>query len=125
MYAPQLTVPGLAQAPVPVQNAGGVKVVPLHDGFPHWTVVAPCAQPPNPLQKPVLPQGGLGVQAAAEVPAGRLTHIPPVPQTWQVGQLATPQQTPSVQSPVPHSSAVPQAAPLAFLGRQLPPGPEQ
>jgi hypothetical protein len=73
----------------------------------------------------VLPQGGLGVQAAAEVPAGRLTHMPPAPQAWQVGQLATPQQTPSVQSPVPHSSALEQAAPDAFLGRQLPPGPEQ
>jgi hypothetical protein len=35
MYAPQLTVPGLAQVPVPEQNAGGVKVVPLHEGFPH------------------------------------------------------------------------------------------
>jgi hypothetical protein len=73
----------------------------------------------------VLPHGGLGVQAAAEVPAGRFTHMPPEPQTWQVGQLATPQQTPSVQKPVPHSSELLQAAPFAFFGRQLPPAPEQ
>jgi hypothetical protein len=54
-----------------------------------------------------------------------LTHIPAVPQTWQVGQLATPQQTPSTQFPVAHSIGSLQTAPDDFLGRHIPFGPVQ
>jgi hypothetical protein len=80
---------------------------------------------PAPLQVPVLPQGGLAVQRASATPVPTLAHIPEVPQASHRGQLATPQQWPSVQLPVPHSCAVAQVAPEAFLARQLPPAPLQ
>jgi hypothetical protein len=127
-YGTQLCVPGFEQVPDPEQNAGGVYVVTLHEGFPHWTEAAAWVQAPLPLQVPVLPQGGFGVQRASAVAAGRLAHEPalaPTLQAWHVGQLPTPQQTPSVQKPEPHSLALPHAMPLPFLGRQLPPGPVQ
>jgi hypothetical protein len=39
---------------------------------------------------------------------------------WQVPQLLTEQQTPSVQLPLPHSSAAAQLFPKAFRGVQMP-----
>jgi hypothetical protein len=57
-----------------------------------------------------------------------LAHEPalaPTLQAWQVGQLPTPQQTPSVQNPDAHSLALAHVAPVAFLGRKLPPVPVQ
>jgi hypothetical protein len=48
------------QLPAPVQNDCGWNVVPVHEiAAPHVTVAAACVQPPEPLQTPVLPQGGL------------------------------------------------------------------
>jgi hypothetical protein len=114
--------------PVPEQNAGGVYVVPVHPALPHWTELAAWVQAPAPLQTPVLPQGGLGVQPLSAVPAGTLAQEPalaPTLQAWQVAHAATPQQTPSVQNPEPHSLEALQATPLPFLGRQLPPGAVQ
>jgi hypothetical protein len=73
-------VPAVTQVPPPEQKAGGVNRLPLHEALPHWTEAEAWAQLPAPLQKPVLPQGGLGVQPAADVPAGRSTHMPPAPQ---------------------------------------------
>jgi hypothetical protein len=67
-------------------------VLPVHDWLPQAAVVAASAQAPEPLQAPVLPQGGLAVQRESVVPALTLAHIPEVPQAWQSGQLATPQQ---------------------------------
>jgi hypothetical protein len=95
--------------------------------LPHWIEVDPCWQAPAPLHTPVLPQGGAAGQPAcgSAVPEATLTHAPAPPQTWQVAQLATLQQTPSTQLPLAHSTAAAQAAPGAFLNRQLPPGPVQ
>jgi hypothetical protein len=125
-YAPQLIVPGLVQVPLPEQNAAGVKVLPAQDAPPQGTVVAACWQAPAPSQAPVLPQVAPAVQRAcgSAAPLPTLPHMPDPPQTWQVGQLATPQQKPSTQKPVAHSCAAAQE-PLPFLGRQLPPAPVQ
>jgi hypothetical protein len=100
----------------------------VHEAVPHGTAVEAWLQTPAPLHVPVFPQGGFGVQRASAVAAGRLAHEPalaPTLQAWHVGQLPTPQQTPSVQKPDAHSLAPPQATPLPFLGRQLPPAPVQ
>ena len=94
----------------------------MQEAVPQETVVAACVQAPVPSQAPVLPQGATGVQRAcgSVVPLETLTQVPPAPQTWQVGQLATPQQTLSTQLPVPHSWPAAQLAPELFLGRQVP-----
>ena len=100
----------------------------LQDAFPHCTELAACVQAPAPLHTPVLPHGGFGVQRASAVPLPTLAQapaLPPTSQAWQVGQAATPQQTPSVQNPEPHSLALAHAVPLPFLGMQLPPLPVQ
>ena len=86
-------------------------------------------QAPPPLQVPVLPQGGLAAHrpcgsaaplaTAAQVPSPLTLHARQVPHAL------VEQQTPSTQLPLAHSWPVPQAAPLAFWGRQLPPVPVQ
>jgi hypothetical protein len=48
-------VAGVPQLPPPLQNAAGVKLVPLQDADPHCTEVAAFWQLP-PVQRPVLPQ---------------------------------------------------------------------
>lgn len=109
-YGVQLDAVGAAQPPVPLQCESGVNVDPEHDCVPHDTVVAASWQPPAPLQKPVLPQGGLAGHwpVAAGVPSGTLAQLPWLPATlhaWQSGQELAPQQTPSTQeSPVRHSA---------------------
>jgi hypothetical protein len=103
-------------------------VEPVHEAVPQLTEVEACVQAPAPLHTPVLPQGGLGVQPLSAVPAATLAHDPalaPTLQAWQVAHAPTPQQTPSVQNPEPHSLDDPQATPLPFLGTQLPPAPVQ
>jgi hypothetical protein len=55
-------VPGVAQAPAPVQCEIAVYVEPEHEAVPHATLVLACSQAPAPLQLPVLPQGAFGVQ---------------------------------------------------------------
>jgi hypothetical protein len=118
---------GVAQVPVPVQNAAGVKaeVVVLQAAAPHETVLAACVQAPAPLQAPVFPQVPLAAQrvCGSAVPLPTLAQVPAVAvrlQAWQVGQLAVPQQTPSTQFPLVHSCPVPQVAPDPFLAAQLP-----
>jgi hypothetical protein len=102
-------------------------VNPVHEAVPQEVELEASLQPPDPSQAPVLPQVAPIVQRAcgSVVPLLTLTQAPPAPQTWQVGQLVTPQQTPSTQLPVPHSWSAPQLAPELFLGRQLPPVPVQ
>jgi hypothetical protein len=116
---------GGRQVPAPSQCEVGVSVEPVHDWVPQETVEAASAQAPEPSHAPVLPQGGFAVQRESFVPAPTFVHIPEVPHAWQRGQLATPQQWPSVQSPVPHSWAAAQVAPDAFFGMQAPPAPVQ
>ena len=96
----------------------------MHDSaWPHETDVGCCWQAPFPLQKPVLPQGGLAVQfGGSAVLLGTLEHVP-LPlrlHDWQMGQLEVVQQTPSVQLPAAHSFAAPHVTPFAFLATQLP-----
>ena len=105
-----------------------MKVDPVHEAVPQVTAVDAWVQAPAPLHTPVLPQGGLGAQPLSAVPAGALAHDPalaPTLHAWQVGQTPTPQQTPSVQKPEPHSFDDPHGMPLPFLGTQLPPAPVQ
>ena len=98
----------------------------MQDADPHDVLTEAWLQAPVPSQLPVLPQVPLAAQPVEGVPAATLAQVPvPAPQAWQVGQAATPQQTPSVQKPVPHSLAEAQDWPDPFLGMQLPPAPEQ
>jgi hypothetical protein len=110
---PQLLVGSWLHMPAPLQNDWGWNVVPVHiTAMPHVTVVAACAQPPLPSHLPVLPQGGLAAHCpdGADVPAASAVHVPGVApaQVWQVPQLVLPggrlppQQTPSMQLPLPH-----------------------
>jgi hypothetical protein len=128
LYGTQLEVGAGAQLPTPVQREIADSVEPVQVIAPQATVLAACVHAPAPLQVPVFPHGGLGVQAASELPTGALAHVPRLPvtlQDWQVGQLPTPQQMPSVQNPDAHSFAAVHVVPVAFLPRQLPPGPVQ
>jgi hypothetical protein len=124
----QLDVGALAQLPVPVQLETADSVDPVQVWVPHDTVFGASAQEPAPSHRPVLPQGGDGVHAESALPAAAFAQVPRLPPTlhdWQVGQLATPQQMPSVQNPDAHSLALPQTDPVGFLVRQLPPAPVQ
>jgi hypothetical protein len=104
-----------------------------HDAVAQTVLAAYFWQPPAPSHLPVLPQveassGGQKLAGAA-VPAGASVQVP-VPDrlhTWQAGQLAEPQHTPSTHIPDVHWPAVAcvQAAPFAFFARQVPPGPLQ
>jgi hypothetical protein len=73
---------------------------------PQATDVAACWQAPEPLQAPVFPQGGAAAHCplGAGTPAGIGAHEPwPLTlQAWQVGHVALPQHTPSVQKPLMH-----------------------
>lgn len=105
-----------------------VNVDPVHDGVPHETDVDAWVHAPAPLQTPVLPHGGFGAQRPSAVFAARFAHAPalaPTLHAWQVGQLSTPQQTPSVQNPEPHSLALAHGMPPPFFGMQVPPVPVQ
>jgi hypothetical protein len=128
LYGMQLEVGAAEQLPLPLQLDTDESVEPVHVVVPHDVVAGACAHAPAPSHVPVLPQGGFGVQRASAVAAGTLAHEPalaPTLQAWQVGQLPTPQQTPSVQKPDAHSLALAQVEPVAFLLRQLPPVPVQ
>jgi hypothetical protein len=127
-YGMQLDVGGAAQLPVPLQLETADSVEPVQVWVPHETAVDASAHAPDPSHKPVLPQGGAGVHAASALPAVTFAQAPKLPATlhdWQVGQLATPQQIPSVQNPEAHSFALPHTAPVGFLVKQLPPAPLQ
>ena len=119
-----------AHDPAPLQKAVGVNVVPLQDDGAQVTLVAACWQAPPPLQAPVLPQVPLAGHplCGSATLLGTLVQAPALPlmlQTLQAGQLALPQQTPSTQKPLVHSSAVRQATPFDLRSRQLPFGPVQ
>jgi hypothetical protein len=93
---------------VPVQCETGVNVDAMQVCVPHDTVVAASWQPPAPLQKPVLPQGGFAVQRfiVSGAPTGIFAQLPgfaPALHDWHSGQELLTQQTPSRQvRPVRH-----------------------
>ncbi len=66
------------------------------------------------------PMHVLGVMLSG--PAGMFPHVPlrPTAHDLHAGQLVTPQQTPSTQVPVKHSSVVAHARPLLFLQLPIP-----
>jgi hypothetical protein len=109
------------------QNDAGVKDDPLQVAGAHWAVE--LAQAPAPSQVlvfphpvPVAPQRVSFVPApsGAQVPAPFTLHA------WQAGQLALPQQTPSVQLPLMHWVAALQLEPLGLrLQLLVPPLPWQ
>jgi hypothetical protein len=116
-------VAGVAQAPAPSQCETGVAVIPVQEAVPQATLVEPCWHALAPLQAPVLPHGGLAGHwpAGAVTPMGIEAHepLPFTLQAWQSGQVALPQQTPSVQKPLMHCAAVEHATPFGFKA-QLP-----
>jgi hypothetical protein len=130
MYGEQLELVAVEQLPLPLQleTAVNVDVDTGHDGVPHETDVDAWVHAPVPSHTPVLPQGGFAAQPLSAVFAATFAHAPAVAPTlhdWQVGQLPTPQQTPSVQNPEPHSLALPHGMPPPFFGMQTPPVPVQ
>ena len=109
-YGEQLEVPGVAQAPAPVQCEMGVKVDPLHEATPQGVLTLACSHAPAPLQLPVLPQGGLAGQPAcgSGTPTPTFAHAP-VMQVWHRPHDDDPQHTPSTQKlPVRQSVVVAQ-----------------
>jgi hypothetical protein len=108
-YGLQLDEVAAEHAPVPLQCEIGVYVEPVHDSVPHDTVVAASWQPAAPLQKPVLPQGGLAAQRfiGSAWPSGTLAQLPALAPTLHDVHSEHPlltQQTPSTQNrPVKHS----------------------
>jgi hypothetical protein len=118
----------MPQAPLPVQKAAGVNVLPLQEALPHWTDAAACWQAP-PTQRPVLPQVVLTPQppcgSAERLGTAEQVPAPLTLQAWQVPHAAEVQQTPSVQWPVPHSWSDPQLVPAALRVMQLPFEPVQ
>jgi hypothetical protein len=59
----------------------GVYVDPVHEAVPQLTAVDACVQAPAPLQTPVLPQGGLGVQPLSAVPEATFAQEPALAPT--------------------------------------------
>jgi hypothetical protein len=105
-------------------------VVPLQADAAQVTLVPASWQEPPPLHAPVLPQVPFDGQplCGSATLLGTLVQTPALPlmlQALQVGQLALPQQTPSTQKPLVHSTAVRQATPFDLCSRQLPFGPVQ
>jgi hypothetical protein len=93
-------VVGVPQLPLPLQNAAGVKVVPLQEADPHCTDVAAFWQLPA-VQRPVLPQvvvtGQRPCGSGALLATAWQVPLPERLQAWQVEQLEVMQQTPSTQ----------------------------
>jgi len=85
------------------------------------------AQAPAPLQTPVVPQLELGIAwhwpAGSAAPLATGAQVPCLPATaheLQLPQLAEPQQTPSVQWPLPQVALVVHAVPLGARLVQIP-----
>ena len=116
----QLEEVAARQDPVPLQCEMGVYVEPEQDSVPHDTVVAASWQPAAPLQKPVLPQGGLAAQrfAGSGLPRGTFAQLPALAPTLHDVHSEQPllrQQTPSTQNrPVKHSLVAAQGWPGRF-----------
>ena len=98
-----------------------MNVEPEQDAVPHETVVAASAQAPAPLQAPVLPHGGAGVQRfpGSVTPTGTLAQLPaaePTLHAWHSPHALVLQQTPLVQKlSVRHSVVFAQGWPRRFL----------
>jgi hypothetical protein len=113
--------------PLPSQPPAGVSVDPVQLAVPQLVPFAAKAQAPLPLQVPLVPHCGFcGLDAqppcGSTFPAATGWQVPAFPvrlQTWQLPQLATEQQTPSTQLPLPHSVPAPHSWP-SRLGPQEP-----
>ena len=124
---PQVVGLGVTQVPLPLQVGAAVNCEELvgQEGLPQLKPLARCWQPLAPSQRPVLPQVAPTVHwpEGAGWPAAMAEQVPALLRlhAWQVPQLLTLQQTPSVQKPLPHSSSAAQLVASAFLGLQAPP----
>jgi hypothetical protein len=119
---PPLHVPVIFHVDVPAAQLAAAHTVP---SAYFW-------QPPAPSHLPFVPQAEAPPSAhiafGSVVPAASGAHVPALPETlqaWHEPQAALPQQTPSVQWPVPHSWSAPQVAPGIFFAAQLPPAAVQ
>lgn len=74
------------------------------------------------LQVPVTSQLLVPVQLSGSSALVIATQVPPAPvQAWHAAQDVDPQQNPSMQAALVHSTAVPQAMPFPFFGTHVPP----
>jgi hypothetical protein len=75
----------VTQVPVPEQNEGGVKVLPVQVAAAQLTVLAASVHAPPPLQVPVLPQVPLAAQrpCGSETLLATLVQVPALPVTLQ------------------------------------------
>jgi hypothetical protein len=121
---PQTSISGLGlHIPIPSQYLRSYCVTwqdVLHNVPMPWSWQTPLSH------RPVVPQvvGDCVGQRASAVPFGTVVHVPSLPATrqlWQVAvQLLSPQQTPSVQWVLPHSPSRPHAVPSVSFRTQLP-----
>ena len=114
---------GVAHCPAPLQMlAGPVIAAPVQVMVTlQAVVVGAWAQPRLPLQRPVLPQGGLAghiVATRGVPPAGMGEHLPTLLATRQLSQpppQAPSQQTPSVQALLEQSAFATHGCPFGSL----------
>ena len=90
-------------------------------GATHTVDPSAKAHCPKASHAPVVPQPiipcGTHVRDGSIVPAPTCVHVPSAPATaqlWHCGHDAEPQQTPSTQLPLVHSSPTPQVLPVSF-----------
>jgi hypothetical protein len=109
------------QVPLPLHVRADVAVATLQLGPTHWVPVAYRRQPPEPLQKPSVPQVDDPASVhwfSGSLPVGTLVQLPAVPVSahdWQVPVQLVAQQTFCEQKVVAHSAPVVQAVPFGFL----------
>jgi len=82
-YGLQLMVVAVPHWPVPVHNVAFVCVDPVHDCEPQETLLPATAHAPDPLHRPVLPQGGLAVHRLSDAVDGTFAQTPAFAPTLQ------------------------------------------
>jgi len=121
LYGSHIDIVAAWQVPVPLQDRDDVSVELVHVAAPHCVPAVYSRQPPEPLQKPSVPQLFMPWSAhwfSGSVPVGTLAHVPSDPASahdWQVPAQAVAQQVPCAQNPVWHSPGAPQAMPVGFF----------
>jgi hypothetical protein len=121
LYGSHIDVVAAWQVPVPLHDRDDVSVELVQVAAPHWVPAAYCRQPPEPLQKPSVPQLFMPWSVhwfSGSVPVGTLAHAPSDPASphdRHVPVHAVAQQVPCSQNPVWHSLGAPQAMPVGFF----------
>jgi hypothetical protein len=100
MYGSHIDVVAAWQVPVPLHDRDDVSVEPVQVAAAQLVPAAYSRQPPEPLQKPSVPQVDAPWSAhwlSGSVPVGTFVHAPSVParpHDWQVPAHAVAQQYP-------------------------------